>query len=72
MSEPPILLFLHGVGDGDQNDDWRETLDRSLTSVGYPSLDDVTVISPKYPMSLHGVDGDDPLPTVTLKEPRGD
>jgi pimeloyl-ACP methyl ester carboxylesterase len=72
MSAPPILLFLHGVGDGDQDDNWRDTLERSLAEAGYPSLDHVTVIAPKYPNGLRGVDDDEAMPKVVVKAPRGD
>lgn len=66
------LLFLHGVGDGDPDDVWSETLDSSLRDVGYPGLADVNVIAPKYPNSLNGVDDDLPLPRVLIKPERGD
>lgn len=72
MPQVPTLLFLHGVGDGDQENGWRDTLDESLTKVGYPNLSQVRVIAPKYPNGLRGVDDDVPIPKVTVRAPRGD
>ena len=72
MPKPPILLFLHGVGTGDPEDKWRNALDLSLTRIGYPDLSGVTVVAPKYPFGLRGVDDDEPLPKVTVKTLRGD
>lgn len=68
----PHLLFLHGVGSGDQNDEWKSALQGALTELGYPELDTATVIAPKYPNSLKGVDDDDPLPGLTIKAPTGE
>ena len=72
MSTMPILLFLHGVGTGDPEDEWQEVLSKSLENAGYPSLDDVSVIAPKYPNTLVGTDDNEPLPKLTAKELRGD
>lgn len=69
MSNKPILLFLHGVGDGDQDDKWRLRLTESLVRLGYPDLDTVQVIAPKYPHSLVNSDDNFPLPDVTIKQP---
>lgn len=71
MLSQPHLLFLHGVGPGDQDDDWKAVLAESLAKVGYPGLDGVTAVAPKYPNSLNGVDDDDPLPKLTIKVPTG-
>lgn len=72
MPTKPTLLFLHGVGSGDQSDQWRTALSKSLANLGYPDLSAVTVIAPKYPHTLRGSDDDDPLPGLTVKAPSGD
>lgn len=59
-------------GSADGQESWREALVAALTELGYPGLDGVTVIAPKYPNSLHGVDDDDPLPDRTVKAPPGE
>ena len=69
MSNEPILLFLHGVGDGNQDGDWMVGLTEILVRLGYPDLDRVRVIAPKYAHSLVGSDDDDPLPGLTIKQP---
>lgn len=68
MSAEPILVYLHGVGDGDQDDVWRKHLTRSLQSLGYPSLDSIQVIAPKYAHALKGSDDRESVPEVTLKQ----
>lgn len=72
MSEQPYLLFLHGVGTGDPEDGWRATLDQALREVGYPGLDGVTVIAPKYPDALRPGSDKHPLPGLTVREPSGE
>lgn len=72
MPHASTLLFLHGVGSGDQEDTWRESLDEALARLGYPDLSEINVIAPKYPNGLNGVDDDEPLPKVTVKALRGD
>lgn len=69
MSNKPILLFLHGVGDGDQDDKWRLRLTESLVRLGYPDLDNVRVNAPKYPHTLFNTDDNFPLPGLTIKQP---
>ncbi|MHC6221181.1 alpha/beta hydrolase family protein [Arthrobacter sp. MMS24-S77] len=69
MSNEPILLFLHGVGDGDQDDNWRVQLTEILVRLGYPDLDTVRVIAPKYAHALRGSDAKEPLPGLTIKQP---
>lgn len=70
MSNEPILLFLHGVGDGDPDDGWKMRLTETLVDLGYPKLDTVEVITPKYAHSLRGSDDNDPLPPLTIKQPQ--
>lgn len=72
MSDQPILLFLHGVGTGDQEDEWKGALEGALVSLGYPGLDAAQVLAPKYPHALRGVDDKDPLPELTIKALTGD
>lgn len=67
MPDSPTLLFLHGVGSGDREDEWAQVLNQSLASVGYPPLDTVDVIAPKYPHALRGADDHEPLPKVTVE-----
>ena len=68
----PILLFLHGVGDGDHDDKWKARLEATLQGLGYPALDAVRVIAPKYSHALKGTDDKDPLPGLTIKQPARD
>lgn len=56
MSENPVLLFLHGVGDGDREDVWRAQLAETLVGLGYPDLENVRVVAPKYAHALMGWD----------------
>lgn len=72
MSHTPILLYLHGVGEGDPGQEWRDALEKALARLGYPDLSGVEVVIPKYPNSLHGVDDEVPLPDETVKVPRRD
>ncbi|MEV8145520.1 hypothetical protein [Specibacter sp. NPDC078709] len=67
MSDKPVLLFLHGVGDGDPDGKWKAALEQSLTRSGYPSLDEATVIAPRYAHALEGFDAPEPLPARTFK-----
>jgi pimeloyl-ACP methyl ester carboxylesterase len=67
MSDQPTLLFLHGVGAGDREDEWADVLNQSLTNAGYPQLDAVKVIAPKYPHALRGADDQEPLPKITIE-----
>ncbi len=72
MPNEPTLLFLHGVGEGDPTGKWRTALNRTLGSIGYPDLDEVTVIAPRYSHALKDWDVDEHLPPVTLKRPGAD
>lgn len=72
MPDKPILLLLHGVGPGHQGDEWKAALSDALTGLGYPDLDGVTVIAPKYAHALRGSDDNEPLPGVTVKAPSGE
>jgi hypothetical protein len=72
VTAKPILLLLHGVGPGHQGDEWREALEPALAALGYPSLDGVTVIAPKYAHALRGTDDDESLPERTVKAPFGE
>lgn len=69
LSNEPILLFLHGVGDGDPHDKWLGHLSESLERLGYTELDKVKVIAPKYSHALKGFDDNDALPDMTIKLP---
>lgn len=63
----PILVFLHGVGDGDPKAAWKTALNTSLQAAGYGSLDDVDVIAPKYSHALKGSDDDRDVPPIAHK-----
>ncbi|WP_291339875.1 alpha/beta hydrolase [Corynebacterium sp.] len=65
----PILLFLHGVGQGDPDGRWRTALEPALQAVGYSDLSGVRVIAPRYADALHGVEDDLRMPPLTVKEP---
>ncbi|GAA4657861.1 lipase family protein [Arthrobacter cryoconiti] len=69
MSNEPILLFLHGVGDGDRDDNWKTVLNENLVSIGYPELDTERAIAPKYANALKGWDEKVPLPGLKAKQP---
>ena len=69
MTTKPILLFLHGVGDGDPTDKWMAQLSQSLTELSYPSLEDVEVIAPKFSHALKGVDDPEKVPPRVHKKP---
>ena len=56
MSDHPTLVFLHGVGDGNPQGNWKRILNESLTRLGYPTLDQVEVIAPIYAHALKGTD----------------
>jgi pimeloyl-ACP methyl ester carboxylesterase len=72
VSNEPILLFLHGVGTGDQDNVWLTQLTASLSSLGYPELDPKRVIAPKYAHALKGSDSRDQPPALTIKSPPRD
>lgn len=69
MSNGPVLLFLHGVGENDQDDNWKSRLADALSGLGYPDLETAVVIAPKYAHALKGWDDREPLPGVTIREP---
>ncbi len=69
MSNEPILLFLHGVGDGNQDGEWKVGLTKALLGLGYPDLDTVQVIAPRYAHALKGTDDNESLPGITVKQP---
>lgn len=72
MSNEPILLFLHGVGDGDKDDYWKARLSEAVVRLGYPALNTARAIAPKYAHALRGWDVKDPLPGLTIKQPSGE
>lgn len=72
LSNEPILLFLHGVGDGDPKDNWKVQLAENLVGLGYPELGSARVIAPKYAHALKGWDEKQPLPGLTIKQPLRD
>ncbi|MFJ4030027.1 hypothetical protein ACIPWF_22030 [Paenarthrobacter sp. NPDC089989] len=69
MSNESILLFLHGVGEGDPEDRWMAELTQSLVRLGYPNLESLRVIAPKYAHALKGADEPCKMPAVTIKQP---
>ena len=79
MSDSPILLFLHGVGDGDPADKWKAQLQKTLLKLEFPDLEPVQVIAPKYADSLLKLDEPptdsvpkDVLPPIIIKPQSGD
>lgn len=68
VSDRPILLFLHGVGDGDPHGLWKTTLETTLDKLGYPDLTEIQVVAPKYAHALRGMDDAYPLPSLQIKE----
>jgi len=69
VPDAPILLFLHGVGDGDMEDGWRRVLSEALVKLGYSGLDGVEVVAPKYAHALKGADYEQGVPELTVKQP---
>lgn len=67
LSNEPILLFLHGVGTGDKDDNWRAALTETLIQLGYPELDIERVIAPKFAHALKDWDETIPMPVLTAK-----
>jgi pimeloyl-ACP methyl ester carboxylesterase len=43
-----LLVYLHGVGDGDPRGQWLAHVNRGLETAGYPALDKMEVIAPRY------------------------
>jgi len=72
MSTKPILLFLHGVGTGDPKGSWKSALSASLSRLGYPDLEDVRVIAPRFAHALKGADESEKLPPLTVNQPSGE
>lgn len=68
MTEKPILLFLHGVGEGDPGQKWKTALEKTLAAIGYPALEDVVVLAPFYADALQGTGDNVGLPRITLKK----
>lgn len=68
MSAGPVLLFLHGVGAGDVEDQWQVALSGALVRLGYPALSEDRWIAPKYAWALLNGDGKVRLPPVTVKD----
>lgn len=68
----PTLVFLHGVGTGDPEGKWKERLSEALLRAGYPDLDSVRIIAPRYAYALKGSDEDEPLPPVIGRQPAGE
>lgn len=72
MSNGPVLLFLHGVGDGNRDGAWLTGLNAALGDLGYPQVDFERVIAPKYSHALKGSDESLRLPPVIVKRPARD
>ncbi|PPF66530.1 hypothetical protein C5E16_11285 [Clavibacter michiganensis] len=69
MPTAPVLLFLHGIGDGDLEDTWKTHLTSGLADLGYPDLAGIDVVAPKYAHALRGSDEKQTLPGLTVKQP---
>jgi pimeloyl-ACP methyl ester carboxylesterase len=72
MTDALSLLFLHGIGTGDPGDRWKTVASETLSALGYPGLDGVDVIAPKYAHALRGWDEKQALPGITVKDLTGD
>lgn len=72
MSDKPYLIYLHGVGEGDLDQKWKQGLLEGLDKVGYPGLDDVEIIAPHYAHGLRGADDHYEMPPVTIQTPKGE
>uniref|UniRef100_A0A942T227 Alpha/beta hydrolase n=1 Tax=Neobacillus citreus TaxID=2833578 RepID=A0A942T227_9BACI len=72
MSVGPVLVFLHGVGTGDVEDEWQVALSGALVRLGYPALGSDRWIAPKYAFALHNGDGKHRVPPITVKQPGKD
>lgn len=72
MSTRPTLLFLHGVGGGDRDEQWRAALEQSLQLIGHDDLGHVSVKAPKYAHALRGTDDTLKLPALTIKTQSGE
>ncbi|WP_448638653.1 hypothetical protein [Geodermatophilus sp. URMC 63] len=44
----PLLVFLHGVGDGDPSRSWLEELNKGLLEAGFDEVSEDAVVSPRY------------------------
>lgn len=72
MNEIPTLVFLHGVGDGDPSDNWKAALEGALYGQGYPGLESVNVIAPKYAHLLKAAPKGAKFPPAQPKKVRED
>lgn len=63
----PVLVLLHGVGKGEIGAGWRDHLSAALVKLGYPNLDEVQIIEPKYPHSLRGNDERCDIPGIVVR-----
>lgn len=68
MKDRPILLYLHGVGQGEPQQQWRESLSRALDQIGYPELDQVDILAPSYADALRTAPEETTLPPLTVRE----
>lgn len=69
MPNETTLLFIHGVGDGDPSNKWQRQLSESLAEVGYPALENVNLVIPKFAHALKGADDHSEIPPRTHKRP---
>ncbi len=69
----PHLVFLHGIGNGVTESQVRAVLDTSLQAAGYPALDGVQVVAPRYAGLLRSSRSEDEseIPAITIKELKG-
>ncbi|MFP7364540.1 hypothetical protein SFC07_01980 [Corynebacterium callunae] len=66
MNKAPVLLYLHGVGQGDLAQEWRHQLSQTLTDIGYPNLDNVEIIAPKYADAFAEFEEAEEVPPLTI------
>lgn len=66
----PVLIYLHGVGEGDLRQSWRRGLAEGLEEAEYPGLENARIIAPNYAELLRGGEGSSTMPPVTITSSR--
>lgn len=64
------VVFLHGIGDGDPQRKWFESLNNALKQLGHPSLTQSDVVAPRYAafLKMDGVSAKIPPSTYKPKD----
>src|SRR3954453_3100206 len=66
----PLLVFLHGVGDGDPRGEWLTHLNTGLEKVGYRAIAKADTIAPRYSsfLSTDGINASLPGRTYATED----